>query len=73
MQGQIARATPLSQLFIHINNPLQFWCGWSYKYMKTKLLYVTFMCFLTVKIFLVPSTADFKEYWKPYYNFPEST
>ena len=25
MQGQIAGATPLSQLFIYINNGLQFW------------------------------------------------
>ena len=27
MQGQIARATPLSQLFIYMNNCLQFWCS----------------------------------------------
>ena len=26
MQGQIARATPLSQLFIYMNNCLQFLC-----------------------------------------------
>ena len=27
MQGQIAGATPLSQLFIYMNNCLQFWLG----------------------------------------------
>ena len=33
----------------------------------------TSMISTRVQIFLLCSTADFREYWRPYYNFSEST